>query len=146
MSVLGDIENALVSRLEGITIGNEAAFASIRAAMVGRDVKWPDALLRERMPAAQVAVRSLFVDPEVWQLIRYVAVFIAARSERSQDEARHGGVGGPGLFALIEAVNGELDGASLPGGMASLLTGASTVRADTNTIVMRMTYSVTASK
>jgi len=116
----------------------------VRAGMISRDEKWPEDLLRERTPAAQVAFRSLFMDPETWTLVRYVAVFVAARNARSQQEARHGGDEGPGLFALIEAVNAALDGASMPGGKVSYLSGASTVHADARTLVVRVTYAVTS--
>jgi hypothetical protein len=142
MSTLGDIENAIVNKLQAIQVGGEAVFQTVRGFMVARDVKYPEALLRERMPAAYVSVRSLFVDPESYHLVRYVGVFVAVRNMRSQEEARHGGDDGPGLFTLIESANGQLDGAAMPGGTVSYVTGASMVLADANTLVVRMTYAV----
>jgi hypothetical protein len=142
MSTLGDVESAIVSKLEAIEVGGEAAFQTVRGFMVAREVEYPEAMLRERMPAAYVSVRSLFVDPETYRLVRYVGVFVAVRNMRNQEEARHGGDDGPGLFTLIESANGQLDGAAMPGGTVSYLTGASTVLADANTLVMRLTYAV----
>ena len=140
MSIWGDIENEFVTRLEALTHEASPALATVRGYMIARDEHFPQPILRERTPAGYVTVRSVFYDPEYFELVRYISVYLAVKNLRSQDDARHGFDNAPGLFTLMQSANAALDGASMPGSHWAFLSGASTVAADPNTLVVRLTY------
>ena len=142
MSIWGDIENDLVTRLQSITHEASPVFNTVRGYMIAREDHFPQPILRERTPAGYVAVRSMFYDPEYYDIVRYVSVYIAAKSLRSQDGARHDFNNAPGLFTLMQLTNAELDGTSVPGSYTAFLSGASVVSADANILVVRLTYSL----
>lgn len=142
MSALGDIEDALVSRLGNLTFGGNPAFRMVRGQMISRSDAFPKELLRGPMPAATVSFRSLFFDDTLLSTVRFFSIYLASRNLRDQHDARHDADGSAGLFTLVESVNGDLDGATLATSFTSLLEGANTPTADSGTVTVRLTYSV----
>ena len=71
MSALADIENGLITRLEGLTHLGNPAFRVVRGLMISGNEKFPRAVLRETKPAAYVSFRSIFIDETLQSTIRF---------------------------------------------------------------------------
>ena len=111
MSRIGDLENAIVSRLAGATISGSPAFAVVRGATGGWRPWLRDVIGRERMPAAYVAFTDEVSGPDAnaLRLGPRFSVFVAVRSLRLPSNPRAGDVSGPGALTLIDQVTARLD-------------------------------------
>ena len=130
MSALADIEDALISRLEGLTHLGNPAFRVVRGMMISGNDRFPRAVLRETKPAAYVSFRSLFFDDVTLSAIRFFSLYLTAESLRDQHDARHDTGNVPGMFRLVQLVNDDLDGATIATDFTALLAGGTTSSAD----------------
>ncbi len=111
MSELGDIEDAVVTRLAAATISGSPVFDTVRGVSGGYRAVIRDALRRERMPAAYVAFIEEPTAPEVKPSARgsRFVVLVAARALRLESNPRHGDAGSLGAFTLLDEARAELD-------------------------------------
>jgi phage gp37-like protein len=111
MSRLGDLENALVSRLAAATLSGSPLFQTVRGVSGGYRPAVRDALRRERMPAAYVAFVDEPTAPEVKPGVRggRFVVLVAERALRVESDPRHGDTSSLGTFTLLEQTRQELD-------------------------------------
>lgn len=111
MSRIGDLEDAIVSRLATATISGSAAFATVRGHSGGYRPGLANAIKRERLPAAYVAFSYEPVSPETPDVERgaQFRVLVAAQMLRAGENARHGAESARGAFELMDVVRARLD-------------------------------------
>jgi phage gp37-like protein len=112
MSRLGDLENAIVSRLAAATISGSPVFATVRGVSGGYRPVLRDAIRRERMPAAFVAFTDEPTAPEILieRLGAHFTVLVAAQMLRAESNPRLGDATALGAFTLMDKVRTQLDG------------------------------------
>ena len=111
MSRLGDLENAMVSRLATATISGAPAFATVRGFSGGNRPTLREAIRRERMPAAYVAFTEELTAPDTLDVRRGArfSIIVAAEMLRAGASARHGSTGARGAFELMDVVRARLN-------------------------------------
>lgn len=111
MSRVGDLENAIVSRLATATISGAPAFATVRGVSGRYRPALGAALRRERLPAAYVAFTSESIAPETFDYDRGArfAILIATRMLQAGQNPRHGNASTRGVFELMDTVRSRLD-------------------------------------
>ncbi len=111
MSRLGDIENALVSRLAAATSGGSPVFVAVQGLSGGHRRAIQQLLRRRRTPAAFVAFTDEPTAPEtpVGRKGAQFAVLVAARALRAGSDPRHGDADATGAFDLLDVVRTQLD-------------------------------------
>jgi len=144
MAVLGDIENAMAARLATATIGGQPAFATAKGVSGGYRPLLREALRRERMPAAYVAFIDEPTAPETKPPVRgaHFVVLVAERVLRQESDPRHGDVGSPGAFALLEAARSRLDDYEPAAGLRLVNLHQKFVDADDRSAVYELLYRV----
>jgi hypothetical protein len=144
MSALGDIENAMAARLATATIGGQLAFATAKGVSGGYRPVLREALRRERMPAAYVAFIDEPTAPETKPPVRgaHFIVLVAERVLRQESDPRHGDVGSPGTFALLEAARRRLDDYAPVPGLRLVNLHQKFVDADDRSAVYELLYRV----
>lgn len=122
MSRLGDLENAIVARLEGATISGQPAFVTVRGFSGGYRASLSSAIRRERLPAAYVLFVEETTAPETLDIRRgpRFHVIIATEMLRTGQNARLGDATATGAFTLMDVVRARLDFHE-PGGDVLLL-------------------------
>lgn len=144
MSTLGNLENAIVTRLAGAQIAGEDAFAVVRGASGGFRPALRDAIARERLPAAFVAFLEEPTAPEVKPALRgpRYAVYIAARALRITSDPRHGDDDARGAFDLLDAARARLDDFDVAAGLRLVCLHQRFVEADDRAAVYELLYRV----
>lgn len=144
MSVWQAVENEIVQTLSGLTASARPILATVRG-QTARDRKVLVAsLLRERMPAACVTLTGRddgdkeYGRPGAVQ----VSVLYASRSERGDDEARHGGVDVQGVMAVAEAAAIRLQDLDLGDSRRLVLMDERSVAGEPNTALWEQRYAV----
>ena len=142
MSILSELEDALVARLEDAVYGGGAAFATVRGVSGGDRGALRAALRRERMPAAYVAWLSERSAAEGGAARRgsEFAVLLAERVLRLGSDPRHGDGSSIGVFALLEVARGCLDDQEPLPGLRLTWRHARFVEADDRVAVYELGY------
>lgn len=143
MTVLGDIENEIVTVVAGLTSGSGPLFGTVRGfSSPDEDVIEP-AIRRERPPAAYVVYDGSFLDEQfgVVQQPRF-SVLVWAQGLRSRDAARLGDVDTSGIYELLEAVGAALDERVLSNGMQMFIFNERIRIADDRQIIARQRYNL----
>lgn len=117
MSLLADIENAIVTRLATATSGGQPLFATVRGASGPFRPAIRQALSRERLPAAFVIFIDEKLEPETDDEDRgpRFSILVADRALRVTSNPRQGDEDVTGAFALLEQARARLDGFGLTG-------------------------------
>lgn len=144
MSQLGDLENALVTRLTAATLAGSPVFQTVRGVSGGFRPAIREAIRRERMPAAYVAFTDEPTAPEVKTAVRgsRFVVLVADRALRVESDPRHGDVNSLGAFTSLEQARLELDGYEPVGGLRLLNLHQKFVEADDRVAVYELLYRV----
>jgi hypothetical protein len=145
VSTLGTIENDLVAALAGLRVGSVPLFAAARGGSPSADRKRVAAeILRERMPAAYVVVSGREASDRTSGRVggAEVTVLLADRSERSDAEARTGGVGVVGGFALAGEVAKCLRGLAVGGDRRLVLVSERGLAVDAGVVLWEQSYAV----
>ena len=144
MSTLGDIENAIVARLEQARIGGAPAFQTVHGLSGGYRAAVRDTVRRARMPAAFVAFAEEPTAPETnpsTRGARYV-VLVVQRVLRLESDPRHGDDDSPGAFALVEKAREQLDGCEPLAGLLLVSVQVRFADADERTAMYELLYRV----
>ncbi len=144
MSELGDIENAVVTRLAAATISGSPVFDTVRGVSGGYRAVIRDAMRRERMPAAYVAFIEEPTAPEVKPSVRGAkfVVLIAERALRLESDPRHGDADTLGAFTLLDETREELDDYQLTANLQLINLHQKFVEADDRVAVYELLYRV----
>jgi hypothetical protein len=142
MARLGDLENALVSRLAEATQGGSPVFATVRGISGGYRSAIRDTLLRERTPAAYVAFLDESVAPETKTAVRGArfVVLLAARILRVGSNPRFGDVDSLGAFTLLDKARAQLDDYLVATGLRTVNVHEKFVEADERTAIYELLY------
>lgn len=142
MSRLGDLENALVSRVAASTSGGSPVFATVHGASGGFRPALREALSRERMPAAYVAFVEEPTSPETKPSVRGArfCVLVAATALRVGTEPRQDAAGSLGAFTLLDKVRAQLDDYQPATGLRAVNIHERFVEADERTAVYELLY------
>ncbi|MBN1514868.1 MAG: hypothetical protein JXB13_22845 [Phycisphaerae bacterium] len=144
MSELSDLEAAVVTLLQNITLGGSSAFAAVRGFADPDRRRALNALAREQHPAALVLYtgRSLRGSGEEQVLEPHISVLIANSDLRGEDLVRLGDEGRPGSFQLLESARQALDGAAVLAGRHLVATAEQIIAADDRFLVYEQRYDV----
>ncbi len=144
MSELGDLENAIVSRLQAATVSGSPVFEVVRGVSGGYRGAIRDALRRERMPAAYVAFTEEPKAPEVRAAVRGAkfVVLVADQTLRAESDPRHGDVSTVGTFTLLDEAAEQLDDYEPSTGLRLVDVHRRFVEADDRLAVYELLYRV----
>jgi len=144
MSRLGDLENALVTRLAQAMISGLPAFEVVRGVSGGQRPAIREALRRERMPAAYVAFTEEPTAPEVRDQVRGAkfTVLLAARTLRAESDPRNGDAQSVGTFELLDVARSQLDDYVPSAGLRLLNVQEKFIEADDRQAVYELLYRV----
>lgn len=111
MSRLGDLENAIISRLAAATWQGGPLFQTVTGLSGGHRSSIRDLLRRQRLPAAFVAFTEEATSPRTQELSRGArfVVLVAAGALRAGSDPRHDDVDAVGAFTLLEQTRTHLD-------------------------------------
>jgi hypothetical protein len=142
MSRLGDLENALVSRVAAAMSGGSAVFAVVKGASGGYRPAIREALKRERMPAAYVAFVEESAAPETKTSVRGArfSVLVAATSLRVGSQPRQDTTGARGAFTLLDEVRKQLNDYVPAAGLRAVIVQEKFLEADERTAIYEVLY------
>ncbi|MBN2560662.1 MAG: DUF1834 family protein [Phycisphaerae bacterium] len=143
-SDLGNLENAIVSRLESAEVSGSPVFQTVQGISGGYRPALRGAIRRERMPAAYVAFMDQPMAPEVKPAVRGVrfVVSVADRVLRVESDPRHGDVSSLGTFTLLEKSREQLDDYEPSAGLRLVNLHQKFVEADDRVAVYELLYRV----
>lgn len=144
MSELSDLEAAVVTLLQNITLGGRPAFAAVRGFADPDRRRALGALARENSPAAFVLctgrTRTGSGSERVTRLL--VSVLIANSDLGGEDRVRLGDAAHPGSFQLLQSTMQALDGAVVLAGRPLVATNEQLIAADDRFLVYEQRYYV----
>jgi len=142
MSRLGNLENALVSRVAAAMSGGSPVFATVMGASGGYRPALREALKRERMPAAYVAFVEEPTAPETKTGVRGAkfCVMVAAASLRVGTQPRQDTTGTLGAFTLLDKVRTQLDDYVPATGLRAVIVQEKFLEADERTAIYEVLY------
>lgn len=144
MSAWETIEDAVVQTLEELTLGESALLSTVKGC-TSRDRKLLLAAMgRERLPAAYVITTGRDAGERTFRRAGspVLSVLLAARSHRSDDEARTGGVDVTGVFTLSERVASALQDLTVGGTRRLLLVDERSLGGAEGTNVWEQRYEI----
>jgi len=144
MNAWETIEHTVVEALEALTSGESALLATVRG-RTSRDRKLLLASInRERLPAAYVVTTGRDAGDKTFRRSGSpgLSVWLAARSLRSDDEARTGTTDVTGLFTLSEQAAGALQDLAVGSDRQLLLVDERPAGGEEGTIVWEQRYEV----
>lgn len=107
MSDWATIESRIADVLAGLSVGQEALLAAVKARTAGDRKTLVEAIRRERMPAAYLMLTGRDSEKALRGRVQ-LSVLLATQSLRDEREARVDGQGVIGMWSVAQAVIGSL--------------------------------------
>jgi hypothetical protein len=144
MSYLLDIEDELIDRIAATQFSGSPLMATVRGATGAFREAIRDALLRERMPAAYVALLDENTSPLAAAAVRgpRFAVFVATRTLRLTSNPRGEDVEGPGALEVLAQLRSRLDNYAVLPARRAVAVALRFVFGDDRTATYELTYRI----